>query len=251
MKKLNFAGGEPFLKPEFLGQLAKYCKETLELKSVSIVTNGSKVTSGWLKKYSQYIDIMAVSCDSFDEATNVEIGRGTGHHLESFKKLSQLCKEYGIKFKINTVICKYNWDEDMNAAITALAPTRWKCFQVLVVEEENGNDKALRDARGLVITDDQFKHFCDRHKHHGFFVPEGNDVMASSYLLLDEYLCFLNKGVKEKTRSILDVGVEEALKDVYWDEEGFAERGGVYDWSRDANAEASGCGSGAKPELEF
>ncbi len=82
-------------------------------------------------------------------------------------------------------------------------------------------------------------------------MPEGNDVMASSYLLLDEFLCFLNKGVREKTRSILDVGVEEALRDVYWDEEGFAERGGVYDWSRDGAAATGGCGSGGKPELEF
>jgi radical S-adenosyl methionine domain-containing protein 2 len=27
MKKINFAGGEPFLKPKFLGELVKYCKE--------------------------------------------------------------------------------------------------------------------------------------------------------------------------------------------------------------------------------
>lgn len=85
MKKINFAGGEPFLKARFLGQLAKYCKETLHLESVSIVTNGSKVTDKWLSEYGRYIDIMAVSCDSFDEKTNVEIGRGTGKHLEKFK----------------------------------------------------------------------------------------------------------------------------------------------------------------------
>lgn len=251
MKKVNFAGGEPFMNPQFLGQLAKYCKENLQLESVSIVTNGSKVTPAWLTKYAQYIDIMAVSCDSFIEATNVKIGRGTGHHLEKFTKLSQMCKDHGIKFKINTVVCKYNWDEDMNAAITALAPTRWKCFQVLIVPEENGSDQTLRDARDFIISDEQFKHFCDGHKQHECFVPEGNDVMASSYLLLDEYLCFLNKGVKEKTRSILEVGVEEALRDVYWNEEGFVERGGVYDWSRDVGAATGGCGSGAKPELEF
>ena len=37
MKKLNFAGGEPFLKPEFMGELMRYCKEVLQLESVSVV----------------------------------------------------------------------------------------------------------------------------------------------------------------------------------------------------------------------
>ena len=79
-------------------------------------------------------------------------------------------------------------------------------------------------------------------------MPEGNGVMKSSYLLLDEYLCFLNKGVKGKTKSILEVGVEAAMKDVYWDDKGFQERGGEYDWTKPS---AGGCGEGKNPELEF
>lgn len=220
------------MNASFLGELAKYCKETLNLESVSIVTNGSKVTSTWLKQYAKYIDIMAVSCDSFDEATNVKIGRGTGKHLNKVRELCKMCKEYGIMFKINTVVCKHNFNEDMNAHIQAIDPMRWKCFQVLLVPEENGDETKLRDVRALLITDEEWKSFCDRHEHNSFFVPEGNDVMASSYLLLDEYMRFLNKGVKEPTKSILEVGVDEALKGVYWDEEGFQERGGVYEWSK-------------------
>ena len=246
MKKINFAGGEPFLEPQFLGQLAKYCKETLQLESVSIVTNGSKVTPGWLAQYAKYIDIMAVSCDSFDEATNIRIGRGKGKHLKKFKLLSQMCKNAGIMFKVNTVVNRFNYKEDMNATIQEIDPVRWKCFQVLIVPEENGGTDTERDAREFVITKEQFDEFCRKHGHNSFFVPEGNDVMASSYLLLDEYLCFLNKGVKEKTKSILEIGVEAALKDVYWDEKGFTERGGVYSWSKTDGEE-----HGANPELEW
>ncbi|KAL6715558.1 Radical S-adenosyl methionine domain-containing protein 2 [Lecanora helva] len=246
MKKINFAGGEPFMNAKFLGELAKYCKETLNLESVSIVTNGSKVTRGWLLQYAKYIDIMAVSCDSFDEATNVKIGRGKGKHLENFKELSRLCRKAGIMFKVNTVVNKYNYQEDMNAAIQEINPVRWKCFQVLIVPEENGGDDTLTDAREFEITKEQFEEFCDKHQHNACFVPEGNDVMASSYLLLDEYLCFLNKGVKEKTKRILEIGVEEALKDVYWDEKGFTERGGVYEWSK-----GEGEGHGTDPALEW
>jgi sulfatase maturation enzyme AslB (radical SAM superfamily) len=32
MKKINFAGGEPFLFPVFLGELVKYSKESLKLE---------------------------------------------------------------------------------------------------------------------------------------------------------------------------------------------------------------------------
>ena len=248
MRKINFAGGEPFMNAKFLGQLARYCKADLALESVSIVTNGSKVTASWLAEYGKYIDIMAVSCDSFDEGTNVKIGRGSGGHLQKFRQLAEMCAEYGVMFKVNTVVNRHNWQEDMNEAIRAVGPKRWKCFQVLVIEEENGGDKTLRDARDVQISDEEFQSFCDRHKHNECFVPEGNGVMKSSYLLLDEYLCFLNKGVKGKTKSILEVGVEEAMRDVYWDEEGFQERGGQYDWTKPSTG---GCGQEKNPELEF
>ena len=56
--------------------------------------------------------------------------------------------------------------------------------------------------------------------------------MASSYLLLDEYLRFLNKGVGKPTQSILEIGVDAALENVYWDEDGFEKRGGVYEWTK-------------------
>lgn len=194
MKKLNFAGGEPFMEAKLLGDLAKYCKEVLSLESVSIVTNGSKVTAEWLSKFGKYIDIIAVSCDSFDEETNVKIGRGKGTHLDDVRKLSERCKARGIKLKINTVVNRHNFKEDMNQQIEAIAPFRWKVFQVLMVEGENHSEETLRDVRSFLITDDEFKLFCDAHRDHECFVPESNDVMRSSYLLLDEYMRFLNKG---------------------------------------------------------
>ncbi|CAO1601912.1 hypothetical protein XANCAGTX0491_005550 [Xanthoria calcicola] len=246
MKKINFAGGEPFMNAELLGQLVKYCKGTLKLESVSLVTNGSKVPQKWLAKYGEYLDIMAISCDSFDEATNTKIGRGTGTHLKTVMNLSQKCKEYGIMLKINTVVNRYNFHQDMNAAIEGIQPFRWKCFQVLIVPEENGSEHTLRDARRFLINDKEWRLFCDKHRHQECFVPENNEVMASSYLLLDEYLHFLNKGVGKPTKSILEIGVAAALQDVYWDQDGFEMRGGRYEWSK------SDClGVSPKPDLDW
>lgn len=55
MEKVNFSGGEPFIvkKGGFVGELVKYCKETLQLPSVSIVSNGSLVTEPWFEKYGE------------------------------------------------------------------------------------------------------------------------------------------------------------------------------------------------------
>lgn len=251
MRKVNFAGGEPFLYPRFLSSMLVYCKEELHLESVSIVTNGSLVKEKFLRDYGKYIDILAVSCDSFDEATNIHIGRGKGEHIAKLKVLSQLCREYGIKFKVNTVVNRFNFDEDMNAGIAAIDPFRWKCFQVLIVKGENNSQSTLRDATKFSITDEEFQQFCEKHAHNKSLVPESNQVMMSSYLILDEYMRFLDKDEDRASGSILDVGVEAALKKVNWDQENFVVRGGLYNWTKEAdNCGPNGCGT-SDPTLDW
>ncbi|MCJ1390122.1 hypothetical protein MMC18_002980 [Xylographa bjoerkii] len=242
MKKLNFAGGEPFLYREFLGHLVAYCKETLLLESISIVTNGSLVNESFLKKYGQHIDILAVSCDSFNEATNIAIGRGNGDNVRKLATIAEWCQKYGIKFKLNTVVCQLNYAEDMNGWISRLQPFRWKCFQALMVAGENDSDMTLRDVRKFQISDEQYELFCERHRSQRSFVPEPNNLMAKSYLILDEYMRFLDRDGREPSPPILEVGVEAALAKVFWDQESFVTRGGVYDWTRGSTGVE--CGGG-------
>ncbi|KAI1954171.1 hypothetical protein LOZ57_000521 [Ophidiomyces ophidiicola] len=156
---------------------------------------------------------------------------GKGAHLRDMARVADLCQKYGIRFKLNTVVNKYNFDEDMDEHITALNPFRWKVFQVLIIEEENGSESTLRDARQFAITEEHFQLFCKTHENHKCLIPESNTVMKSSYLLMDEYMRFINKGVGAPSPSILDVGVMEALRQVYRDAENFHQRGGIYDWS--------------------
>ncbi|KKA18497.1 hypothetical protein T310_7557, partial [Rasamsonia emersonii CBS 393.64] len=248
MRKINFAGGEPLLYPQLLSKLVAFCKEELHLESVSIVTNGSKLTERFMAKAAKHIDIIAVSCDSFDEQVNIQIGRGQGSHLAQVQEVARLCKKYKVKFKLNTVVNRYNVHEDMNKHIQALQPYRWKCFQVLVIEGENDSNSTIRDARRFQISDEEFWQFCDRHSNNKCMVPEPNNIMRSSYLILDEYMRFLNKGTGAPTESILDVGVSRALANVYWDQDSFYERGGIYDWTKDVG---EGCGSEKNPALEF
>jgi radical S-adenosyl methionine domain-containing protein 2 len=145
----------------------------------------------------------------------------------------------------------------MVSTIQELQPSRWKCFQVLFVEDENDAstadtalDKRERDARELLITTEQWQSFCEKHKHLDAFVPESNELMASSYLILDEYMCFLDKGEgKEKQfKSILEVGVARALEEVHFDKAAFLKRGGEYDWSK---GEGKGCGAKVPKKLDW
>ncbi|KAI9763322.1 MAG: hypothetical protein M1840_000587 [Geoglossum simile] len=232
MRKINFSGGEPLLYPKLLGQLVMFCKDELHVESVSIVTNGSRVMERFLSMAGRCIDIIAVSCDSFREETNIKIGRGKGSHLQHVIQLSQLCWKYGIKFKLNTIVNRLNFEEDMNECIQEIQPFRWKCFQVLMVEGENNSDSTLRDASRFIIMDEEFAMFCKAHSGNNCFVAEPNNIMKSWYLILDEYMRFLNKGTGSPTPSILEVGVKEALKHVYWDQKSFYDRGGIYEWSK-------------------
>lgn len=237
MRKINFAGGEPFLYHKFLGDMIDYCKDVLGLESVSIVTNGSLVKEAFLRKHARNIDILAVSCDSFDEATNTAIGRGSGDQVAKLRDIAAWCREYGIGFKLNTVVNKLNHAENMRRQVDELRPFRWKCFQVLIVAGENDSEATLRDGRKFAITDEQFETFIERHKGQEALVAEPNRLMAKSYLILDEYMRFLDRDGKKPSGSILDVGVEEALESVFWDETAFLERGGLYDWKKTSCAE--------------
>lgn len=231
VRKINFAGGEPFIHPSYLGELIKICKEELKIEKISVITNGSLVKKDFFEKFGKYIDVFGVSCDSFDKETNIKIGRGKkGDNVRKLFEIRQLCKDYNIKFKLNTVVCNLNKDENMVENIKKLNPDRWKCFQVLMVRGENEDSSRLRDVTKFQISEEEFNNFIERHKEIECLIAEPNNTMKSSYLILDEEMRFLDKGDGEEicSESILKVGVEEALKNIKYDEEEFRKRKGDY-----------------------
>lgn len=245
MKKLNFSGGEPFIKDggRYMGELIRYCKTDLRWAdiSVSIVSNGSLIRETWMRRYGEHVDIMAVSCDSFDDDTNREIGRRQGarrtDHVAKLYEVREWCARYKIAFKINTVVNACNADEDFTEHIERLRPVRWKVFQCLLLDGENAGADALRDAARFYVDDERFERFLARHANGAcgaVMVPENNANMRDSYLILDEYMRFLNcrNGKKEPSDSLLDVGVRPALCGSGFDERAFRNRGGVYVWSK-------------------
>uniref|UniRef100_A0A8C7F465 Radical S-adenosyl methionine domain containing 2 n=1 Tax=Oncorhynchus kisutch TaxID=8019 RepID=A0A8C7F465_ONCKI len=209
---------------QLLNESGIFCKHELHLPSVSIVSNGSMITKNFITKtlLGEYQDILAISCDSFDEDINQTFGRAQGRksHLDNLFKVRDWCQKYKVAFKINSVINIFNVDEDMRENITKLNPVRWKVFQCLLIDGEN----SLREAERFLISDQHFQVFLERHSSISCLVPEANQKMRDSYLILDEY-------VREE-RSILDVGVEEAIQFSGFDEKMFLKRGGKYVWSK-------------------
>jgi hypothetical protein len=99
-------------------------------------------------------------------------------------------------------------------------------------DENSGGPNELRDAKDVTISREKIDYFVRRHEEFEVLVPEPNDVMQNSYLLLDEKLRFLNSsdGGIVPSESILDVGVEAALGQTGFVHHNFYKLGGVYNF---------------------
>jgi radical S-adenosyl methionine domain-containing protein 2 len=241
-QKINFAGGEPFL-PEYknmLGEMVKYAKQDCQYNSVSIISNGFYISRKFFEDYGSYLDILGVSCDSLEDQVNARIGRGKAGQADRVLAAAALCKEFNVKFKLNTVVNQFNKDENMSEFVRRVDPIRWKIFQVLPLEGENIGKGSKRDVTPFLISTREFNDYIDRHKDNEdistLMRVEDNSTMQSSYILVDEYGRFLDSstGGKIPTRPILEVGVETALAELAasagggYNEHAFRERDGAY-----------------------
>lgn len=230
-EKINFAGGEPTLCPWLpdLIHRAKGCGLT-----TSIVTNGSKLSAAYLERLSGVLDWIAVSIDSVDTATLRAIGRarrsGGPMSTDDYTRVTNDIKRHGMRLKVNTVVNRLNHEEDLSAFIKRAGPERWKVFQALTVAGQN--DEHIAD---LAVTQEQFAAYLERNKDVGNveLVPESNELMTGSYVMVDPAGRFFDntKGRHTYSKPILDVGVAAALEDVEVHADRFVARKGVYDWS--------------------
>ena len=221
-KKISFAGGEPTLSP-FLGDLLIYSKK-LGLTN-SLISNGTGINDLFAKKYEKYLDWIGLSIDSGIEMVNDLLGRGrnlVGKIIDKAIKIS----ESSIKLKINTVVNRLNFQEDLSWLIEKIKPQRWKVFQILEIKNQ-----AQQELSKLLISNSEFKFFVERHQ---FLKPivENNNTMLESYLMIDPCGRFYqNTGnIYIFSRPILEVGLENALGDISFDFVKFIERGGLYAW---------------------
>ena len=224
-EKLTFVGGEPLLCP-ILPSLLKTSKE-LGLTTM-IVTNGSLLTSSFLQQNHRNIDWISLSIDSQYETIQQQMGRGIGNHVSQTNRNVQLLRAFNIRLKLNSVITRLNFNEDMSDFISSLNPERWKALQALPVIGQN--DSEILEFK---ILQEEFDLFRQNHQHLPFGVFESNRQMRGSYLMLSPFGEFFSNssGKHMYGPSILDVGVEQALRQNAWDVQKFFNRGGVYSWA--------------------
>ena len=229
--KINFAGGEPTLCP-WLPDLIRRAKE-LEL-TTSLVTNGSRITQEWLDSVAGYLDWAALSVDTVDPRKLEKLGRTTRSgplNEGDYLGIIDMLKERNVRLKINTVVTRINCDENLTKFIIKAHPERWKLLQVLPV---SGQNDALVD--GLTITSNQFDDYVERNRLvEGMgitVVPESNDLMTGSYVMVDPAGRFFDNvgGIHKYSRPINEVGVDAALREVSIDPDKFRLRDGLYAW---------------------
>ncbi len=228
-KKITFVGGEPTLcpwLPELIAEAKSFRVNTM------IVTNGSRITSEYLLPLKGILDWITLSIDSTNPEINRKSGRGRNSTFFSSQDYLLKCgiiKDAGFRLKINTVVHRLNYNEVQSGFISQARPERWKIFKVLPISGQNSTGIS-----GLDITDEEFLHFLEINKDLSpgvDFVPENNDAMTGSYLMIDPAGRFFDntKGEHSYGQPLLKVGINEAMNPINFSYEKFIERGGLYE----------------------
>lgn len=171
-RKIKFSGGEPLLVP-FLGDILKYVKRRDANISLDFTTNAYYLDKTFLKSYKEYLDGISISIDSFDNKIINKLGR-TRMTKELYFNRVKLVQDCGIPLRINTIIHRYNWNENMADYIDQLNICRWKLIQMF---------DTFRCNEKLMVTKDQFDSFVmlNRHTKNKFFFKNDNQTFESLY----------------------------------------------------------------------
>ena len=224
--KVNFVGGEPLLHPHL--QDFVVCAKNHGL-TVSIITNGYLLTQQRIKELKPFVDWIGISIDSANEDIEAKLGRGFGRHVENTLRVCEMIKMEGIKLKINTVVTKLNFSEDLRSLIERIHPLRWKVFQMLGILGQNETELA-----SLAISSDEFQVFIKTNKNillesNQSPTFETNDDMIDSYLMLaPDGSVIQNSGHGYAYHALEDV-VIHGFSDIL-NSDKYVKRGGQYDW---------------------
>ncbi len=227
-EKITLTGGEPLLCP-FLIALLSTCKALG--RTTCLVSNGSELLRRpeLIARLAPVLDTFGLSIDSARTEVLERLGRVTRSGAirpERYIELARLLHAAGIGLKVNIVVNRLNFMEDLRWFIDALAPDRLKFFQVLPVRDQNG-----AEVDDLSITEEQFRAFVERNQGaHATAIVESNTLMYGSYAMVDPSGRFFDNttGQHRYSDPILSVGVPEAFGQVSFSVEKFEARGGRY-----------------------
>ena len=220
--RINIAGGEPMLYPH-LEEILCYIKESG--MSVSIITNGSRLTAAFCERMAGVLNMVGISIDAANQEVNERVGRccrGATPDFEELKRAADVMHANGIKLKINTVVSKLNLSEDMASVYELLGPDKVKLVCVHKVENINGG---MGD---LIPTAEEYIDFVQRNGaiRNCRVVLEGPGYMQNAYFMINpQGEVFMNeRGEEKKYGSCLQRSLNEIFESMPLDVEKYFER---------------------------
>lgn len=216
--RLNIAGGEPTLSKN----ISFIIRKAREIGfNVSIITNGSLVTNKFINENAKYLSMYAISIDSLKIEQNLKIGRVNKNitlrkseilkQIESLKNINP-----NINIKINTVVNKHNFKEELYHFINVIKPNKWKVLQALPINTKN-----------IFCTDKQFNSFLELNNNSRILISkESKNDMTESYIMIDPYGRFYQNSNSHYlySKSILENNIENEFRSLDFNLEKFLRR---------------------------
>ncbi len=245
VEKINFVGGEPMLHPHLDAWIIAAKSFGL---TTSIVSNGTRMTEGWLTEMRPHLDWLGLSIDASNDEMHALMGRGlkgevasgVSRHLERSKEVWQMARGLGYGLKLNTVVTSVNVDDDMSELVGFLKPHRWKIFRVLRIDGENDGR-----VEPLLISQNQFDDYMIRHRRSlrdlegTQIVSEDNEDMLGTYAMIDpQGMVYTNLHgcYHYSKKSAVEIGFSASWAQVMdgFSDIGFESRGGNWEWSQNS-----------------
>jgi|APMI01.1.fsa_nt_gi radical S-adenosyl methionine domain-containing protein 2 len=222
--RLNLAGGEPSILGDKLIAICRMAK-AIGFK-VSIISNGSRLSSDMIGQIAPNLSCLGVSIDSISFGTNERVGRSDrkGQQL-AIPELARTLRHArsnnpNLTLKLNTVVNRLNAEENLSGLIQLLRPDRWKIFRMLPVIGQS-----------LAISNEQFLAFINRHRSYSSIqCIEDHQDMLESYLMIDPHGRFFQNDVAlagqgySYSQPILANGAEAAFSEMRFDATRFQAR---------------------------
>ena len=220
--RVNLAGGEPLLYPH-IEEIIRYIKESG--LSVSMITNGSRLTPEFCIRTAGMLDMIGISIDAATDEGNKRVGRcsaGNAPDFDTLERVALALKACGTKLKINTVVSKLNLDEDLLSVYKRLQPDKLKLFCMHVVDNVNGG------AGKLMPTQDEYRAFVEKNGalDNCNVVIEDHESMQNAYFMINpQGEVYMNDGGTErKYGSCLRTPLPDIFKTIPLSEENYSAR---------------------------
>jgi len=219
IRRFNLAGGEPLLYSGIF-EVSDYIRS--KGCEVSVITNGFTLSEQKIDRLEECgVSMIGLSIDSANPQTLAKLGRKTktGHILDPMRciKLCRRIREKRITLKVNTVVSKINYTEDMNSFIKEVSPDRWKLLKIKKFQNCNF------DNTSLLISDAEFDMFSKRHREIPRIIERD---MANTYIMVDAFGNLIDTGSNNNTpvANLLTVNFKKAFSLLNFNYDSYRER---------------------------